>query len=185
MGLLIKLNPSRQLAYHILGYTNRAEWIFQGDGASPHRIKGTKEPLNVVCVTVSGASLHWPANGADLNPIEQMCLMGKCSISRKQRNTREELSDQAQAALAAITMSSVNGMVENYSTHLTAILVLRKQCLNRHRDVMKDLRRDRQTPEGIAHAQEAQTESLQSYSLLCPREITLRVLAGGSSSRFR
>jgi hypothetical protein len=56
---------------------------------------------------------------------------------------------------------------------------------------MRDLRRGRQTPEGIAHAREAQAESLQrfvegigSYLLLCRREIILGGLASGSPSRF-
>jgi hypothetical protein len=47
--------------------------------------------------------------------------MVKNSIGRKQWNTPEELSVQTPAALAAITMKSINGTVWSHSTHLYAI----------------------------------------------------------------
>jgi hypothetical protein len=60
---------------------------------APHLIEqGRRTRLNAVCVTVSGVSLHWPANRAGFNPIEQMCGMGMVLISREQCNTPEELS---------------------------------------------------------------------------------------------
>jgi hypothetical protein len=54
-------------------------------------------------------------------------------------------------------------MVGSYSTRLCAVFALRGQCLNGHCSVMRDLRRGRQTLEGIVHAQEAQAESLQRF----------------------
>jgi hypothetical protein len=138
--------------------------VFQDDGASLHRAaEGAKEALNAICVTVSGANLCWPANSAHLNPIAQMWWMGKGSINREQCNTPEELSVEAQTALAAISMESVNGMVESSSTRLCAVLALKGQCLNCHCSVVRDLRRGVQTPEGIAHARKAQAESLQRF----------------------
>jgi hypothetical protein len=67
--------------------------------------------------------------------------MGKGSINSEQCNTPEEFSVQAKAALAAIPISSVNGMVESSSAHLCAVLALN----------------------GTVHAREAQTESLQRF----------------------
>jgi hypothetical protein len=138
-------------------------WDFQNDGVSLHRAKETREALNEVCVTVSGADLHSAANRSDLNPIEQRGGRGRRSINREECNTSEKFSVQAQAALNAISMESVNGMVENYSTCLCAVLVLRGQCLNVHRSVMRDLHLGVLTPDEIAHAREAQTESLQRF----------------------
>jgi hypothetical protein len=34
-----------------------------------------KEALNAVCVTVSGANLHWETNILDFSPFEQMWVM--------------------------------------------------------------------------------------------------------------
>jgi hypothetical protein len=89
--------------------------------------------------------------------------MGKGAINREQCSTPDELSVQTQAALAAITMSSVNGMVGSYSTRPCAVLVVREQCYHGHPDVIRDLHHGIQTPEGIAHAREPQTESLQTF----------------------
>jgi hypothetical protein len=109
--------------------------------------------------------------------------MGKGSINRKQCNTPEELSVQAQAALAAITMSFVNGMLVSSSTRRCAVLVLSGQCLHGRRDVMRDLRHAVQTSEGIAHAREAQAKSLQGFVRGQPRVLGCSVV-GGSASRF-
>jgi hypothetical protein len=44
----------------------------QDDQTSLHQGKETKEILNAACVavTITDANLRWPANSADLNPIE-------------------------------------------------------------------------------------------------------------------
>jgi hypothetical protein len=47
-----------------------------------------------------------------------MSSMGRGSIKREQYKTPEELSVQAEAALDALTISSVTGMVESESTRL-------------------------------------------------------------------
>jgi hypothetical protein len=69
-----------------------------------------------------------------------MWRMGKGSINREQCSTPEELSVQAKAALTAIPISFVNGMVESSSALLWAVLALSGQCLNGHPDVMRDLK---------------------------------------------
>jgi hypothetical protein len=38
-------------------------WVFQDDGAPPHRAKERKKAPNAICVTVSGANVYWLANG--------------------------------------------------------------------------------------------------------------------------
>jgi hypothetical protein len=83
-------------------------------------------------------------------------------------------------------------MVESHSTHVCAVFVLRRQCLNGHCIVMNGLHRDMQIPKGIAHAQEAQAESLprlvgeegKRYSLFCPREVSLCVVVNRSPNGF-
>jgi hypothetical protein len=90
-----------------------------------HQTTETKEALNAVCITVSGINLRWLTDRPDLNPIEQMWWMRNGSVNREQCNTPEELSFQVQAALAAITMDSVNEMVGSSSTCLCDVLVLK------------------------------------------------------------
>jgi hypothetical protein len=46
-------------------------WVFQHDGASPHRAKITRQFLEPLCLTVL-SDFHWPANSPDLNVIENL-----------------------------------------------------------------------------------------------------------------
>jgi hypothetical protein len=41
-------------------------WVFQHDGASPHRARTTRDFLAPLCLTLA-SDLHWPANSPDLN----------------------------------------------------------------------------------------------------------------------
>jgi hypothetical protein len=68
-------------------------------------------------------------------------------------------------------------MIGSYYIRLCAILALKGQCLHGHCDVMRDLRRGRQTPDGISHAREAQAESLQGF-VEVSRELLAALLSG-------
>jgi hypothetical protein len=164
------------------------EWFFEDDGVSLHRAKEMKEALNAVCVTISGANLHWPVNSTDRTLIEQMWWMGKGSINREYCNTPEELSVHAQVVLAAITIWSVNGLVGSSSNRLCIVFALSGKCRNGHCDVMRDLRPGGRISEGIAHAREASAECLQGSieesRELCSREISLGFMASGLPNRF-
>jgi hypothetical protein len=95
--------------------------------------------------------------------MTHILLIVKGSINREQSNTPDELSVQAQAAWSAIRKEFVNGMVESSSTRLCAAFALRGQWLNGDWDVIRDLRRDVRSREGIVHAREAQAESHQRF----------------------
>jgi hypothetical protein len=98
-------------------------WVFANDGASLHRAKERKEALIVIFATVSG-----PCNRLGLNVSEQLYGMRKGAINREECSTPEELSFEADPALGPITISSVNWMVESYSTRLCVILASRELC---------------------------------------------------------
>jgi hypothetical protein len=54
-------------------------------------------------------------------------------------------------------------MVWSYSTSLRAVLALKVSRFDGHPDVMRDLRRGIQIPEGIADPHQAQAEFLQRF----------------------
>jgi hypothetical protein len=82
--------------------------------------------------------------------MKQMSGMGQSWTNREQCSTPEEAFVGAQAPSDEITTDSVNKMVNSSSTLLCVILSPGGECLNGHTDVMKDLLRGRQGPEGIA-----------------------------------
>jgi hypothetical protein len=58
---------------HPFPIPSRKQWIFQDDGATPHRSKETREWLSARYLNVSDKeTFNWPANSPDLNPIEHM-----------------------------------------------------------------------------------------------------------------
>ncbi len=77
-------------AYKLYG---DADFIFQQDMAPAHTAKCTKSWFNDHGVTV----LDWPANSADLNPIENLWSI----IKRKMRDTRPHNADDLKAAIKA------------------------------------------------------------------------------------
>ncbi len=70
-----------------------ADFIFKQDLAPVHTAKGTKSWFNDHAVTV----LDWPANSADLNPIENLWGI----VKRKIRDTRPNNADDLKAAIKA------------------------------------------------------------------------------------
>ncbi len=72
--------------------------FFQQDLAPAHTAKGTKSWFNDHGVTV----LDWPANSADLNPIDNL----RGIVKRKMRDTRPNNADDLKATIKA-TWASV------------------------------------------------------------------------------
>jgi hypothetical protein len=116
-------------------------WVFQDDGASPHRAKITKKWFANSCLNVANGGLPWPANSPDLNPIEQMWAILKRAISREGCTTPEELFRRAEAAWNAISQDSIDAMVQSYQTRIQAVLALQGRSLNGHRDILTEPRR--------------------------------------------
>jgi hypothetical protein len=94
----IQMLDENQVIEHLDGIHGRGGWVFQDDGASPHRARVTKAWLNERCRNVTGGELAWPANSPDLNPIEQMWAIVKQGIDPEGVSTREELFTRAQRA---------------------------------------------------------------------------------------
>jgi hypothetical protein len=87
--------------------------------------------------------------------------MGNGSINRESSSPPEELSFRAQEAWAAISLDSVNGMIESDSSRICLMLALRQQSLNDHPNVMRDLQPGGRTSEAMNGASQIQAESLR------------------------
>jgi hypothetical protein len=114
-------------------------WVYQDDGASPHRAKSTKQFLNNRCLTLS-SKLHWPAHSPDLNVIENLWAILKSKIIQYQSKTSEDLWTAAQLAWNEITIEEINHLIEDFDNRLKCVEALGGQSLNGHRDVQRMLR---------------------------------------------
>jgi hypothetical protein len=58
------------------------DWIFQQDGAAPHRAKVTIEELEEIGDSRGFSLLPWPAHSPDLSPIENMWAELKTMVAQ-------------------------------------------------------------------------------------------------------
>ncbi len=95
-----------------------ADLIFQQDLARAHTAKGTKIWFNDHGVTV----LDWPANLADLNPIENLWGI----VKRKMRDTRPNIADDLKAAIkatwASITPEQSHKLITSMPRRIAAVI---------------------------------------------------------------
>jgi hypothetical protein len=111
-------------------------WVFQHDGASPHRAKTTKLFLDEQCLTLS-AQRHWPAHSPDLNVIENMWANLKSKMGACECQTPDDLWALAQKAWDGISYDEVNHLINDFEGRLRAVEALGGQSLNGHRDVQQ------------------------------------------------
>ncbi len=102
-------------AYKLYG---DADFIFQQDLSPAHTAKGTKSWFNDHGVTV----LDWPANSADLNPIENL----RSIVKKKMRDTRLNNADDLKAAIkatcASITPEQCHMLIDSMPRHIDAVI---------------------------------------------------------------
>jgi hypothetical protein len=138
-------------------------WVFQDDGASPHRARFTKGWLDERCRNLTSGELPWPANSPDLNPIEQMWVILKEGMDREGCTTREELFRRAQTAREAMSVETINAAIESSPVRLHAVQALHGQPLNGHREVLKALRHRLLTIVQVQERRESQRTALEAF----------------------
>ena len=111
-------------------------WIFQQDGASPHRATTTNVFLAAHCRALS-SDLHWPAHSPDLNVIENLWAILKRKMPRQGARTQDELWVQVQRIWDEVTIDEINNLVDSFRSRLMAVIALHGESLNGHSDVRR------------------------------------------------
>jgi transposase len=137
-------------------------WVFQDDGASPHRAKSTRQFLDHQCMTLS-SGLHWPAHSPDLNVIENVWAIMKSEIGKFNCQTPEDLWVIAQAAWDHISIELVNNLISDFQCRLRSVEVLAGQSLNGHREVHEMLSSGMYTIEDIIQMRKQEGVNLLQF----------------------
>ena len=111
-------------------------YIFQEDGASPHRAKSTRAFLKNQVVSLP-AELHWPSSSPDLNVIEICWAMVKSHIDATSISSAQDLYHAAVQAWNAIPQESINSLIDSFDTRLTTCIKIGGNSLNGKKKLMK------------------------------------------------
>jgi inhibitor of nuclear factor kappa-B kinase subunit alpha len=123
----------------------RERWVFQDDGAPPHRARVTKEFLGVRCHNLATGNLFCPANSPDLNPQGKLWAILRNGTDVEGCKNPEELFERLRNTWDNISLVTVNRLVETFSVSLAAVDALGGACINGHRDIINVLRTGKTT----------------------------------------
>jgi hypothetical protein len=138
-------------------------WIFQDDGATPHRARITTAWLRERCVHVAEGNMKWPANSPDLNPQEEMWALLRRKIRLEGCKDATELYARALAAWDEITPEMINRITDSFPVRLLAVQALKGGCLNGHRKLMKQLQQSQRTAEQIAEDRDEEKSAIRRF----------------------
>jgi hypothetical protein len=137
-------------------------WVFQHDGASPHRARTTREFLAHSCLTLS-SDLHWPANSPDLNVIENLWAILKRRMAGQDSRTQDELWLHVETVWNQITIEEINHLVQSFASRLQVIIALHGESLNGQGDVRRMLM-DGLSAEQIIALREEETGNIRAFT---------------------
>jgi inhibitor of nuclear factor kappa-B kinase subunit alpha len=141
----------------------QGRWVFQDDGAPPHRAKITKQFLKSRCHNLATEDIYWPANSPDLNPQEKMWAILRQRTEVKGCNSPEELFDRLKTTWENISMETVNLLVQRFSVSLSVIEALTGGCINGHRNLVKQLGTGAQTVKQIKWSLEDEKTRIKGF----------------------
>ena len=136
-------------------------WIFQQDGASPHKANTTNVFLATHCRALS-SDLHWPPHSPDLNVIENLWAILKRKMPRQGARTQDELWLQVQRIWDEITIDEINNLVDSFRSRLMAVIALHGESFNGHSDVRR-LLEEGYRPDEISALHEEENGIVQRF----------------------
>ena len=111
-------------------------YVFQQDGASPHRANSTKQFL-AVKVTSLPDHLHWPASSPDLSVIEICWSIVKAKIDHTNVSSSDDLFLAAAQAWDSIPQQTIDLLIDSFDARLTAVAKIEGECLNGYKKLVR------------------------------------------------
>lgn len=119
-------------------------YIFQQDGASPHRAKKTINCLSQKVKLLEG-DLSWPSNSPDLNVIEIIWAIIKAKLDTDKIKDSKSLFDEINKIWEEIPISTINNLVLSFQSRLHSCIMLHGESLNGNKKLMKKFQESYQT----------------------------------------
>lgn len=114
-------------------------YVFQQDGARPHTAATTRALLSQNVITLP-ERIHWPASSPDLNVIENVWSIIKNRINYQAVTDSDSLFGEAQRVWDSLSLETIDNIVGDFAPRLNACRVVKGECLNRHKKVLRGFR---------------------------------------------
>ena len=111
-------------------------FIFQQDGASPHRAKNTIQFLSQKVKLLKDV-IKWPANSPDLNVIEIIWAIIKSRINIEKVENKKDLFEKVKQIWDEIPIETINLLIDSFHSRIKTCIQLNGESLNGKKKVMK------------------------------------------------
>lgn len=120
----------RILKSHVLPYVRKyfkkSEYIFQQDNAPCHNSASTKAFMRQKGIN----TMEWPANSADLNPIENIWGIMKVKISQRNPKNVEELKQFIQEEWNNINPTTIKNLINSKKNRVKEVIEKKGEKIN-------------------------------------------------------
>ena len=110
-------------------------FVFQEDGATPHRAKSTRLFLKDKVLSLPD-DLHWPSSSPDLSVIEICWAMLKSRIDLTNVKTADDLYQAAATAWNTIPQETINLLIDSFDARLLSCISVGGNSLNGKRKLI-------------------------------------------------